>query len=268
MTSRPPRPDTATRVGSSPVRDYMSKGLVVARMETPLRDVRRMLEERDISAVPVLDDAGKLRGIVSMTDLLHGPRAEGSPDAVPLVSDIVEPAVVTIDEGEPMRDAAVRMVARQIHRLVVLREGTPVAVLSTRDVARAVLAARVETPLRERMTAPVQTIDLGEPIHSAVGRLAAAGVRGLVVMDGRSPVGVFTQLEAVKARGLSSDLQRMPVEEVMSYETICLDVATPLYRVAGYMVQMRVRRVLAVEHRELKGILSGFDLLSVITDGS
>jgi signal-transduction protein with cAMP-binding, CBS, and nucleotidyltransferase domain len=60
----------------------------------------------------------------------------------------------------------------------------------------------------------------------------------------------------------------MPVEEVMSYETICLDVATPLYRVAGHMVQMRVRRVLAVERHELRGILSGFDMLRAITPAS
>ena len=250
------------------MRDYMSKGLFVARMATPLPEVRRLLEERDISAVPVLDEAGKLRGIVSMTDLLHGPRGEGAPDAMPVASDILEPDVVSIDEGERMSTAAARMIDKQIHRLVVLRQGAPVAVLSTRDAARAVLAARIETPLRERMTAPVQTIDLGVPIDSAILFLAAAGVRGLVVTDGRSPVGVFTQLEAVKARGLSADLRRMPVEEVMSYETICLDVSTPLFRVAGHMVQMRVRRVLAVEHRELKGILSGFDLLSTIAAAS
>jgi CBS domain-containing protein len=256
-----------TDIAAKPVRDFMSKGLVVARMEMPLPEVRRQLEEHDISAVPVLDGAGKLRGIVSMTDLLHGPRGEGEPDAMPVASDVMEPQVVTIDEGERMRDAAKCMFEKQIHRLVVLREGAPAGVLSTRDAARAVLAARDETPLRDRMTSPVLQIDLGQSIHAAIDFLAAAGVRGLVVMDGPHPVGVFTQLEAVKARGLSADLQRMPVEEVMSYETICLDVSTPLYRVAGHMVQMRVRRVLAVEHHELRGILSGFDLLGTIAAG-
>ncbi len=114
----------------------------------------------------------------------------------------------------------------------------------------------------------VVTVDLGQTIDAAIEQLAASGVRGLVVMDGRSPVGVFTQLEAIKARGLPAEQRRMPVEEVMSYETICLDVATPLYRVAGYMLQMRVRRVLAVEHRRLAGILSSFDLLSAVADPS
>jgi CBS domain-containing protein len=253
-----------TWVGASPVRDYMSKGLVVVRTTTPLLDVRQLLEARDISAVPVVDDEGGLLGIVSMSDLLHGPRGEGAPDAMPVASDVMERHVVTIDEEARMSEAAAAMMEKQIHRLVVLRQGAPVAVLSTRDAARAVLAARVAIPLRDRMTSPVITVDIGESIHAAVERLTAAGVRGLVVMDGHSPVGVFTQLEAVTARGLPPALQQSPVEEAMSYETICLDVATPLYRVAGYVVQMHVRRVLAVEHHRLQGILSSFDLLGTI----
>jgi hypothetical protein len=44
-------------------------------------------------------------------------------------------------------------------------------------------------------------------------------------------VGVFTQLEAVKARGLTPDQLQLSVEEAMSYETICLDIATPLHRI-------------------------------------
>lgn len=259
-----------SKIGETPVREYMSRDLVVVRMTTPLDEVRKLLEHREISAVPVLDDGWKLRGIVSMSDLLRGPRAEGSihpPDKMPVASDVLQTNVVTIEEDAPLREAASRMLAEEIHRIIVVRHGVPVAVLSTRDAAEAVLDARIETPLRERMTTPVLTIELGESIELAIGRLVSEGVRGLVVTDGGAPVGVFTQLEAIKARALSSELRRMPVEEVMSYETICLHVSTPLYRVAGHMVQMRVRRVLAVENRTLQGILSGFDLLGAIVDG-
>jgi CBS domain-containing protein len=88
-------------------------------------------------------------------------------------------------------------------------------------------------------------------------------VRGLVVVDGTWPVGVFTHTEALRTRHLTPSLLETPVEQVMSYETICLDVKTPLYRVAGHFVQMNVRRVLAVEARALRGIASGFDLARV-----
>jgi signal-transduction protein with cAMP-binding, CBS, and nucleotidyltransferase domain len=70
--------------------------------------------------------------------------------------------------------------------------------------------------------------------------------------------------EAIHARALPSMFLDSPVERVMSYETICLDVGTPLYRVAGHATQMRVRRILAVHSRQLRGIVSGFDLVRVL----
>jgi predicted transcriptional regulator len=50
----------------------------------------------------------------------------------------------------------------------------------------------------------------------------------------------------------------------MSYETICLDADTPVYRVAAYAISMNVRRLLIVDHRELVGILSTVDLLDAV----
>jgi CBS domain-containing protein len=85
-----------------------------------------------------------------------------------------------------------------------------------------------------------------------------------VVVDGAWPIGVFTHTEAMQANALPGMFLDTPVERVMSYETICLDIDTPLYRVAGHAIHMGVRRILAVHDRELRGIVSGFDLVRVM----
>jgi CBS domain-containing protein len=157
------------------------------------------------------------------------------------------------------------MMKHHIHRVVVTRGGKPVGVLSTRDAMRAVLRERIDAPLERIMTVPVETIEEGDTIRTAIERLDDANVHGLVVVDGSWPVGVFTHTEAIHARALPPVFLDTPVERVMSYETICLDVSTPLYRVAGQFIQMRVRRILAVHDRELRGIVSGFDLVRVMT---
>jgi CBS domain-containing protein len=172
--------------------------------------------------------------------------------------------VVTVDESADLREAARRMIRHRIHRVVVLRRGRAAGVLSTRDAMRAVLFHHVETPLEEVMSRPVETVEIGLPIGAAIERLTEANVRGLVVVDGEWPVGVFTHAEAIKARTLPQEMLSAPVEQVMSYETICLDAKTPLYRVAGHAIQMRVRRVLAVRARRLEGIVTGYDLVGVM----
>ncbi|MFO0593355.1 MAG: CBS domain-containing protein [Polyangiaceae bacterium] len=253
---------------STPVREYMSKSLVSVRPDAPLQHVLDTLGERDVSSVAVTAEDGSLVGIVSLTDLLRiADIQRDSPRSAPVITaparvaaDILRAPVVTVDEAESVAEAASRMVASRIHRVIVLRRGRPVAVFSTRDMMRVVLFHHIETPLAELMRSPVETVEVGAPIDEAIDRLARTSVRGLAVVDAGYPVGVFTQIEALTSRALPAEVRRMPVEEVMSYKCVILDARSPLYRVAGRAVASRARRLLAVENGKLVGIVTGFDL--------
>jgi len=257
---------------AAPVRDFMSRSLIAVRPDTPVGDVHRIFEEHDISAVPIVDEYATLRGILSSKDLLRAARLEMStPEdvlcATPparTASDLMRAPVISIDEMAPVAKAGAEMLRHRIHRLIVLREGKPSGVISTRDAMRAVVVERVKTPLAKVMTTELETIDLGEPSDAAVARLDDANVRGLVVLDGRWPIGVFTHTEALRVRALPPSMRQIPVGRVMSYETVCLHVSTPIDWVANYARQMCVRRILAVDKRSLAGIATGFDLLRIM----
>ena len=51
------------------VRNGMSTDVATVREGTPFKDVVRALSQRDVSAVPVVDD-GRVLGVVSEADLL------------------------------------------------------------------------------------------------------------------------------------------------------------------------------------------------------
>lgn len=251
---------------STLAREYMSRSLISVRPDMPLDEVARILEDRDISCVAVTDESGHPAGVVSTTDLLREALAPDHPKAEPRVArDIMSATIIGIDEMQTVREAAEAMVIHRIHRVIVNRRDQAVAVLSTRDVMRAILFHHVELPLSAVMTTPVETVDVGERIDASIARLGQNKVRGLVVVDGSYPVGLFTEHEALKARALPPEVLGHPVEQVMSYQMLALDAATPLYRVAGQAVATRARRIIALEGRDLVGIATGFDLARVAT---
>jgi CBS domain-containing protein len=100
----------------APVRDFMSRGLVAARLDTPLSEVQRTLEQNEISAVPIIDEHGALRGIVSTKDLLRAARLETAKPESPLrfvpsdrtASDVMRAAVLTIDERSSVGEAVLK----------------------------------------------------------------------------------------------------------------------------------------------------------------
>ncbi|MFO7250548.1 MAG: CBS domain-containing protein [Actinomycetes bacterium] len=53
------------------VKDVMTRDVASVHADTPFKDVAELLIARGISAVPVVDDAGRVVGVVSEADLLH-----------------------------------------------------------------------------------------------------------------------------------------------------------------------------------------------------
>lgn len=233
----------------------MTSPAITQPVDAPIPAIIALLEERAISAVPIVS-GDRLVGIVSTTDLV-------APREAATAADRMTSPVVTIGPDETLEGAARRLVSSGVHRLVVTDHDRVVGILSARDLLEDVKRRRVDLPISRVMTADVETIDVGDTIDFAIERLVRARVHGLVVLDGSWPVGVFTHAEALAARKLPPALRSGPVEEVMSYETVCLDATTPVYRAAAYAISMNVRRILVVEQRRLVGVLSVVDLLDV-----
>jgi CBS domain-containing protein len=256
-----------------PVSLYMSETIVTMVETATLSEVHATLERFGISSVPIVDEAGNCSGVLSRTDLLRigrieakqGVRSQGLlklPNTC--AKEVVKANPVTVLPDAPVSEAAQLLVQHHIHRVFVrdpssTDESRPslLGVFSTKEVLAAIRDKRLTQPISDLMVQPVFTIENKASVATATDRLRNAHVSGLVVVDeDESPIGVFTQVEALEARDLPPET---PIEEVMNYAMLCLDVRTPLFRAAGQSFATRARRVLAVHDRKVIGILTGID---------
>lgn len=132
----------------TPVSAVMTPGLVRVPQEMPAEAVMALFLELGISGAPVVDVEGRALGMVSKTDILAamqavqraaGPqgaaRAELGPDWT--AESLMARQVVCVLEDAPLSEAAARMAATGVHRLLVLdRDGRLVGILSALDIAR------------------------------------------------------------------------------------------------------------------------------------
>lgn len=249
-----------------PLSLYATEPAATVGPDAPLPEVHRLLLARGVSSLCVVDGEGRGLGVVSRTDLLRlgrvrSKRASGHAVLVDLpeqpVREVMTHGVLTVSADTPVSGAARTMVERRIHRVFVEREGRITGVFSTKDVLAALRDERSKAPLSEHMSKPAFTIGASEPLSLATDRLGKAHVTGLVVIDDDEwPIGTFTQLEALEARELPADT---PVEVAMSHAMLCLHVSTPLFRAAAQALDTRARRVLAVDDRRVKGVMTGLD---------
>jgi CBS domain-containing protein len=107
----------------STLNDVMTTDLVACDARTPLRDVARLMRDRDIGDVLVTDD-GHLAGIVTDRDLVVRCLAEGADTATATASNACSPHITTGTPDMTVEDAA-KLMAGQRHPPSPGREGRP-----------------------------------------------------------------------------------------------------------------------------------------------
>ena len=203
------------------VRDLMTTDVVTVRSDMPLKEVAKLLLERRISGVPVVDDDGALLGVVSEADflrkeagdpvqrrrpglrwLVHDRHAEEDRLRVGAVSagEAMTRPAITIEADRPLSEAARRMTEGRIKRLAVVEDGRLVGILTRTDIVRAY--ARTDDELFTAVSDAIRAVDglrlvsVDEGVAKLAGTVASAslarsifdvvrGIDGIVAVDDR-----------------------------------------------------------------------------------
>ncbi|MHB8573189.1 MAG: CBS domain-containing protein [Candidatus Dormibacteria bacterium] len=118
MTSR-----TTTTTG---VAEIMARNVITIRPEASVAEAAGLLSRHRFTGAPVVDAVGGLVGVVSESDII------GKQGAT--VSDIMTPAIHTVDETATVAEVAETLLLRQIRRVPVVRDGQLVGLVSRSDL--------------------------------------------------------------------------------------------------------------------------------------
>ncbi|NEO93413.1 MAG: CBS domain-containing protein [Moorea sp. SIO3G5] len=147
------------------VAEVMSHDPIVVQPETPIKEVIKIIAEQSISGLPVVNEAGKLVGVISETDLLWQETGVEPPVYIMFLDSVIyleNPArydqelhkalgqtagevmtghPMSIKPDQPLRKAAKLMQEKSIHHLPVTDEAEQViGILTSGDIVRAMAA--------------------------------------------------------------------------------------------------------------------------------
>ncbi len=156
---------TTGRIGT-----WMKRDVVVVHTSTSIREAAALLLDRKVGTLPVVDEAGMLVGILSITDIVH----IFLPDVISLIEDIdfvkdfgaikrparrdlkqaetlivvdIMEEPVSVEDDCSLLRALSMMEKHNLQDLpVVTREGRLVGIASRVDIGRALLTNWLNTP--------------------------------------------------------------------------------------------------------------------------
>src|SRR4051812_30070050 len=145
-------------------REFMTSRVATVRPDNSISDAGRLLLERDVTALPVVDADGRLVGIASRSDLVRrrvtsDPRAHLIPvsvdDSKPphCVADVMTTNLVTLSPGSDEAEATKLMLDHRVKSVPVVSDGRLVGMVSVTDILRSKLRgdAEIEGEVRSRL---------------------------------------------------------------------------------------------------------------------
>ena len=185
---------------SAKVRDVMTTRVVTVRENATFKDMAALLTEYRVSAFPVLDDKGKVIGVVSEADLLSKEalvadmgsqaawlgRIAGSPyhdefakAAAITATDLMTKPPVVVTPDEPVTSAARLMYHGRVKRLPVVGEkGQLIGIVSRADVLS--VYRRPDEEIRQEI---IKNVIMNE-FFADPDRFVVAVKDGIVTLEG------------------------------------------------------------------------------------
>jgi len=118
---------------TTPVGDIATQRLITASPEKSIRAAARLMAERKISSLVVIDEARRPLGIVTDRDLREKVVATGASVTGPL-RDIMTTSLVTIEVGEFCFEALLKMIRHGIHHLLVMDKDVLKGIVTNHDL--------------------------------------------------------------------------------------------------------------------------------------
>jgi len=161
--------------------DLMTRDVAVVHPETSLLAAVKLMATRRISGLPVVDEAGKIVGMLSEGDLVrwHEGYSERQMRFLNMLADgfalapsflqgihaeshkvkaVMAQGAVTVTEETPAREIATLMHHRDIKRVPVLRDGKLVGIVARSDLVRA-LAQKLSEISAKNDAGPVTNVN-------------------------------------------------------------------------------------------------------------
>ena len=118
------------------VSDIMSGHVISVGQKEPVTVAARLMKRHNLGALPVCDDRGNLRGLVTDRDIVTRCVAMDLDPADTMLREIMSRGVMTCRPGDDADRAAASMGREQIRRLPVTEDGKLVGMVSLADMAR------------------------------------------------------------------------------------------------------------------------------------
>ena len=217
-------------LGKILVSDIMSKDLVSVKIDSTIKDCAKLMKKHGISSVVVVNQRGKLVGIVTKTDLVGTFLIQST--AKLEISSVMTKRVITASPEDSIFEVESLLFNNNIRRIVVTKNKSPVGIITYRDFI------------------PAKTFDLQ---------------KGLSDPSEMVEISQNTQINELNVNRLSY-LLTFTANDLMTKNPFVVYPDDVVYTAAILMIRHDISGIPVIKNKKLAGIITKSDIVNVIAE--
>lgn len=234
----------------------MSKQPLTLRAHERADEARHLLVACRIHAAPVVDRVGRVRGILTATDLVNA----GTEAAAKQVGDLMSRSVIVCSATDGPADVARMMVGGRIRHVPVVDDHEKlIGIVSGDDIARFVAVLAPQEEASHIASTPAMAVASTATFEACRRLLRRGGVSVLLVVGPRRVVGAIDQL------GLLRQFDRPPgmrAADLADTQVERRAASASMGEVAGLLSSPLVRLVALGIPGDLIGVVTSSDVVA------
>ena len=270
------------------VRDVMTREVFTVSSRKSLLDVREILEWRHIRHVPVVDDYGRLTGIISHRDLLNAAvtsiasiptKDQNNEYAQVLIGAVARAPAVSVGPDFSLADAAELILRGKLGCLPVVDSGKLVGIVTESDFVALAINFPDQRVVGDFMTTDLWTVDDRTSMLLVKEVMNWARIRHVPYVDsGDKLLGMISHRDLVHA-SLSSllrcgsaerdnFLEAIPIVRVAKRDIEVIFQSTTIQDAAKKMLHYKTGALPVVAGEKLVGIVTEADMVRCVAERS
>ncbi|MCM2264292.1 MAG: CBS domain-containing protein [Desulfuromonadales bacterium] len=246
--------------------ELASRPVISVEAETPVIEALKLMSAQRISCIVVLLK-GEPVGILTERDVVFAANWVIGQPAL-RIREVMSKPVLTASSELTVEDAYRLFRENGIRHLVVLGEQMELAGIFTQtDLVRALGGSIFSEDQKVSLLMSSQVRHVSPEVNArhALSLMASHAISGVVVIEGKSPIGVFTERDVVRLVAAGADLSSLSVDMVMTSPIVTIATSALPTHAIDLMRSHDVRRLLVVDEAGvLAGVLTQTDLSRIL----
>jgi len=191
------------------ISSIMEEDVTTLTEDATIEDALKKLVYGNVSGFPIVDDGGRIKGIISERDFVS---LVANIVTGKKVSDVMSSNVVTVKPDTTIKEVAKVMISNDFRRLPIVHQGVMIGVVTTSDIVNYlgsgdVFEKLVTGTMHEALDVPIKmisrespiTIDPDRDLGEAANLMIERNVTVLPVVIGGALVGIITERDCINA---------------------------------------------------------------------